>query len=151
MSRTHRVLAVATVLVGFLAACSDQSPVTAPGDAAFAKSGTAPSGGGSGGGTSGGSVDTTKSPTTSSPTGAPVGPSYVGYITRIGEVPVGMYYGKPTSWDVNGYRFESVYTTNYKAVNGGFVIGACVTVNFYMSGDQRIMQEMKTLDPAKCK
>lgn len=143
MSRTHRVLAAATLLVGVLAACSEQSPVTAPGEASFAKSGTAPSGGGSGG-----SVDTSSTPT--SPADGPVAPTYIGKITRIGEVPVGMYYGKPSSWDVNGYRFESVYTTNYKAANGGFVLGACVTVNFYMGGDQRILQEIKTLAASRC-
>jgi len=148
MSRMHRVFAAATVLVGVLAACSEQSPVTAPGDASFAKSGTAPSGGGGGGSSGGGSVDTTSTPTP--PTGEPIAPTYTGKITRIGEVPVGMYYGKPSSWDVNGYRFESVYTTNYKAANGPFVLGACVTVNFYMGGDQRIMQEIKTLAASRC-
>ncbi len=148
MSRTIRVLSVAAAVTLF-AACSEQSPITAPGNATFAKSGTATSGGGKS--STGGTVDSSATTSPTSPAGAPVGPSYVGYITRIGEVPVGMYYGSPSSWDVNGYRFESVYITNYKAVNGSFVLGACVTVNFYMSGDQRIMQELKTIDPAKCK
>jgi predicted small lipoprotein YifL len=150
MLRAFRVLTLAAIVGGTLTACADQSPITGPGDASFAKSGTAASGGNKGGSTTT-TPDKPSNSTPSSPTGAPVGPSYVGYITRIGEVPVGLYYGKPTSWDVNGYRFESVYTTNYKPVTGGFVLGACVTVNFYESADQRIMQEMKTIDPAKCK
>lgn len=151
MLRSLRALSLVVVAGVVMAACSEQSSVTAPGSASFAKSGTAPSGGSGGGGSTTPKDTTTKSPTPTSPTGEPIAPNYVGYITRIGEVPVGFYYGKPSSWDVNGYRFESVYITNYKPVNGAFVLGACVSVNFYMSDTTRIMQEMKTVDPSKCK
>lgn len=149
MLRSVRSLSLVLVAGAAMAACSEQSSVTAPGSASFAKSGTAPSGGGSGGGSSTPTDTATKSPTPIG--GEPIAPTYIGYITTMGVVPAGFYYGTPSGWQVNGYPFSSVYTTNYKPVNGAITLGACVTINFYMNGTERVMQEMKTLDPSKCK
>lgn len=153
MMRSLRFVAAAAIVGGVLAACADQSPMTAPSSASFAKSGTAPSGGGSGGGGGGSTTptDTTKSATPTPIGGEPIAPTYIGYITTMGVVPAGFYYGTPSGWQVNGYPFAAVYTTSYKPVNGAITLGACVSINFYMSGTERVMQEMKTLDPSKCK
>ncbi len=152
MMRSVRLAALAAVAGGLLTACADQSPITAPGTASFAKSGTAPSGGGgtSGGGSGGGSTTPSTPSTPSTVGGLPVAPTYVGYITTMGVVPTGFYYGVPSGWQVSGYPFSAVYTTSYKPVNGPIVLGACVSVSFYMNGEERVMQEMKTLDPSKC-
>lgn len=152
MRRTLRFAVVTAAFGGLLAACADEAPLTAPASASFAKSGSAPSGG-SGGGGGGGGGGGSKSPTPGTPGtggGIPVGPTYDGYITKVGVVPVGFYYGNPTGWEVNGYPFASVFNTNYKPVAGGFVLGACVTINFYDNGTERIMQEIKTQSPDKC-
>ncbi len=146
MSIRARVLFAAIASSALLTACSsdDQSPTAPQSAAAFAKSGTAPSGGGSGGGSTGGSS------TGGATVGPPVAPSYTARITKIGKVPAGFYYGTPSEWEVGGYAFKSVFVSNFKPVNGPIVVGACVSVTFYDADPDRILTELKTQVSSKC-
>jgi hypothetical protein len=149
MLRSLRVVSLVVVAGVVMTACSEQSSITAPGSANFAKSGTTQSGGGSGGGNTTPTDTATAAPTTS-PTGEPIAPTYTGKITTMGVVPAGFYYGSPSGWEVNGWAFASGFLTSYKPANGPIVLGACVTVSFNGTGADRFMTEMKTVSASKC-
>jgi hypothetical protein len=152
MSSAHHIARLAAALA-FLgaAACSNDSPTGISTDAPlFSKSGTAPSGGGGGGG--GGSSSSSDS-STNSPTqaGPPVAPSYTARIDSIGVVPTAYYYGTPSEWTIGGYIFEANTLTHLKPTAGPLVVGACVSVDFYVTVTGAYMAtEMKTVAQSKC-